>query len=204
MNNNRQLRSWVFMLYPDNPNHKQAVNYLDLLTNSLYIRHIAKYDEEGNQLNKEHYHCVLKYENPMWLSSILKELGLSEEDSHLFHSYSDFKIGKKNRFKSLNDYIDYLDHQKQDDKPDKYSPDDFKGGLKSLALQIINDRDKEKYVLLAELCDFIRTYNLNHFNDTRTFTFTDWFKVCCDHGYGVLFYREWYKMRDILKAYILS
>ena len=49
---NRQLRSWVFMLYPDNPKHEKVVDYLDLIDNSLYIKHIAKYDENGNELNK--------------------------------------------------------------------------------------------------------------------------------------------------------
>ena len=45
---NRQLRNWVFMLYPDNPKHESAINYMDPLDNSLYIKHIAKYDDKGN------------------------------------------------------------------------------------------------------------------------------------------------------------
>ena len=202
MENNRQLRSWVFMLYPDNPLHEQAVNYLDHLNESLYIKHIAKYDDEGNLINKEHYHCVLKLDDPMWLSTLLKELNLPNEDSHLFHSYRDFKKGRKPRFKSLDDYIDYLDHQKETDKPDKYSIEDFHGGLKSLAAKIINLREVDKYLQLNDLSKFVKNYYLDHFLERSIYTFNDWFEICIDNGYGEIFYNEWYRMRDLLRAYI--
>ena len=143
---NRQLRSWVFMLYPDNDKHLNAINYIDLLDNSLYIKHIAKFDENNELINKEHYHCILKFDSPTWLSSIIKDLNLSDDDAHLFHSYKDFK-GKnsKPRYKSLDEYINYLDHM-ETNKPDKYVIDDFKGGLVSLAQRIINNRETEKYL----------------------------------------------------------
>lgn len=200
--NNRQLRSWVFMLYPDNPVHMNAINYLDIQPNSLLIKHVKKLNEDGSIKNKEHYHCVLKFDNPYWLSTLLNDLGLSEDDAHLFHSYTDFKIGNKNKFKSLDNYVDYLDHQLNDSKEDKYSPDDFSGGLKKWALSIINNREKEKFNQLVDLSEFIREYNIDHFMECRSWSFQDWFKLCCDNGYGSLFYREWYKMRDILRAYI--
>lgn len=199
---NRQLRSWVFMLYPDNPKHLKALDYLDIVDNALFIKHIEKKNDDGSIINKEHYHCVMKFDNGYWLSSLLKDLGLSKEDEHLFHSYTDFKSGKKQRYKSLDDYVDYLDHQMDDSKPDKYDPDDFHGGLKSWALNIISRRGEDRYFRLLDLDQFIRKYNLEHFNECRTFSFNDWFKLCCDNGYGDLFYKEWYKMRDLLKAYI--
>lgn len=199
---NRQLRCWVFMLYPDNDLHCQAIQYLDNVDNSLYIKHIEKKDEKGNILNKEHWHCVLRFDQPYWLSKLLLDLGLPEEDAHLFHSYRDFMIGKKQRFKSLNDYISYLDHMLEVNKPDKYSPDDFCGGLKKIALDIIASREQDHYLNLLDLIHFIRSYNLDHWVDCRYYTFSDWYNLCCKNGYGYLFYREWYKMRDILKPYI--
>lgn len=200
--NNRQLRNWVFMLYPDNPKHEEAINYIDLLDNAVYIKHIAKYKDDGTLINKEHYHVVMKFETGYWLSKLLSDLGLSEEDAHLFHSYKDFKVGNKQRFHSLDEYGDYLDHQMDDTKPDKYSIDDFHGGLKSWIQKIINNRDEEKHLQLLDLQEFIRKYNLDNFNDTRMWGFADWFKLCCDSGYGSLFYREWYRMRDILRQFI--
>lgn len=198
---NRQLRNWVFMLYPDNPNHEKAIEYLDLLDNSLYIKHVEKLNDDGSIKNKEHYHCVMKFENGYWLSTLLNDLGLKEDDSHLFHSYKDFKSKGKQRFKTLDDYIDYLDHVNEN-KEDKYSIDDFHGGLKSLAQKIIAKRENNGYENFYEMCLFIRDYNLKHFNDTRLFTFTDWLGVCIENGYGSLFFINWYKMRDILKPYI--
>lgn len=190
------------MLYPDNPKHEKAINYIDPLDNSLYIKHVAKYDEKGNLKNKEHYHCILKYDQPYWLSTLLNELQLDEEDAHLFHSYRDFKRGNKPKYRSLNEYINYLDHVMEDDKEDKYTINDFYGGLKNLAVSIIDNRDKESYLILAEMIEFIQKYYLDHFSECLTWQFRDYYKLCCDNGYGSLFYREWYKMRDILRAYI--
>lgn len=192
------------MLYPDNPDHEKAIDILDLWDNALYIKHIAKYDEEGNLKNKEHYHCVVRYDDGYWLSKLLSDLGLPKTDGHLFHSYTDFKIGKKQRFKSLEDYVDYLDHQLEENKPDKYSLEDFHGGLKSLAEKVIKNRDLERYLQLFNLCQFIQDYSLDHFQEVRYFTFKDWYRVCIDAGFGELFYKEWYKMRDILSAYIIK
>ena len=199
---NRQLRNWVFMLYPDNPAHQKAIDYIDLLDNSLYIKHIAKYDEKGDIKNKEHYHCILRFDSPYWLSKVLSDLNLSEEDSHLFHSYKDFMSGKYQRFKSLNDYVDYLDHMLDPKKPDKYSLEDFRGGLVSWAKEVILSREFNKAEMLIKVNDFIRNYNLDHFVETRYFSMGDWLKVCNEAGYGDLFYKEWYKMRDLLSPYI--
>ena len=100
--NNRQLRVWVFMLYPDNPKHCAAIDYIDLLDNAVYIQHVAKTDVEGHLINKAHWHVVMKFDPSIWLSKLLKDLSLDEEDAHLFHSYTDFKIGKKqNKLLSL-------------------------------------------------------------------------------------------------------
>lgn len=196
MINNRQLRNWVFMLYPDNPKHSKAIDLLDLMDNSIYIKHVAKFNDDGEIINKEHYHCILKFDNPYWLSKLLLDLGLSDEDAHLFHSVQDFK-----KYKNLDQYIDYLDHVNTD-KIDKYKPDDFKGGLSGYALKIINNRDLDSYMMFNELVNWIRDYNLKNFADCRMYTFTDWFNAACHAGFGKLFYKEWYKLRDILRSYI--
>lgn len=190
------------MLYPDNESHRKAVEVINSMENGLSIQHVEKKDEEGNIINKSHFHCVIRFSSPYWLSKLLSDLGLSDSDSHLFKSYKDFKIKNKSQFRSIEDYISYLDHVLNDDKPDKYSIDDFKGGLKSLAAQIINSRELENYQSFLTLCEWIREYNLDNFTETRFFGFKDWFRVCSDHGYGKIFYKEWYKLRDVLKDYI--
>lgn len=201
--NNRQLRNWVFMLYPDNPSHCKAIEYIDLLENAVYIKHAAKYMDDGTLINKEHWHCVMKFENGYWLSTLLNDLGLSEEDSHLFHSYKDFKSKTgKQRFKSLDEYADYLDHMNDDNKPDKYSIEDFHGGLVGWIQKVLSSREEARFLQLMDLCLFIRKYAVDNMLDVRTWSFTDWYKLACDNGYGALFYREWYKMRDILHSYI--
>ena len=200
--NNRQLRSWVFMLYPDNEKHKDAIVKLLVADNSLLIKHIEKKNENGEILNKAHYHCILKYDNPYWLSKILSDLGLSDEDAHLFHSYRDFKRGGHNQFKTLDDYVLYLDHVDNDDKPDKYDITDFHGGLKGWAASVISRREKENYMIFFEMIEFIKQYNIDNFPDSMRMNFDDWYKICIKAGYGQVFYKEWYKMRDVLRPYL--
>lgn len=200
---NRQLRTFVFMLYPDNQKHSLAVDYLDLLENSLYVKHIEKKDNNGDIINKEHWHCVLRFDNPYWLSKLLSDLGLDESDSHLFHSYSDFKDSKGRKvFKSIEDYILYLDHQDNPDKPDKYTIDDFHGGLVNWARGILSRSDDANYIKFLDCCMFIRNYNLENFFDCQRFTFLDWYNICYKNGYGSVFYSNWYRMRDILNPYL--
>ena len=199
---NRQLRVWVFLLYPDNPDHKKALDYLDIVDNSLYIKHIEKRNDDGEIINKEHYHCIMKFDSPYWLSKLLDDLGLPESDSHLFHSFRDFKIKGKPAYKTIEDYVLYLDHNDNDLKLDKYSIDDFNGGLKNWAIKILSSRDEDDHLKFYDLCMFIKNYNLDHWADARYFTFTDWYGICIENGYGIIFYKQWYKMRDILKPYI--
>lgn len=200
---NRQLRNWVFMLYPDNEKHINAINYLDLIDNSLYIKHIERKDDNGEMINKEHFHCIMKFDQGYWLSTLLNDLGLDETDSHLFHSYKDFIDNKGHqKFRSLEDYVNYLDHQLNENKPDKYDINDFHGGLVQWASEIINNRESAKYEIFLDLSLFIRKYRSDHVNDTQGWGFVDWYELCCKNGYGKIFYDNWYKIRDILKQYV--
>lgn len=188
--NNRQLRVFVFILYTDNQTHINAIDIIKKMDNALCIKHIAKGD------NKEHYHCVIKFETPYWLKSLIRDLELNyDNDAHLFHSYTDFN------FKSLNDYINYLDHA-QTDKEDKYNLTDFEGGLRYLAEKVINDRGKENYLKFLDMIDFIQSYNNKYWQDTRNWSINDWFRLLAKNGYGNIAYANWYKMRDVLKPYI--
>lgn len=190
---NRQLRNFLFILYPDNESHLQAINKLIDLPNSLLIKHIAK------DKTKEHYHCILYNDSPQWTSTICNSLGLGEQDYHFFRSIRDEEF---KRFKTIDDYIIYLTHIFEADKDDKYDINDFVGGRVDHAAEVLKSVDKSKYELFLDLALFIREYNLDNLMDTRTFTFTDWYQVCCKAGYGKLFYDNWYKVRDILKPYL--
>lgn len=194
---NRQLRNPVFILYPDNDKHLKAIDILKNENNSLLIKHIEEKTDSTGNLHKEHYHCILWFDNPSWISSICNHLGLDDTDYHLFKSIKEFK-----RFKNIDDYIIYLTHVFENNKPDKYDIDDFIGGRVDYAKQVLSNFDKPDYIRLYELTLFIKQYNIDNFIDTRMFSFSDWFKVAIDNGYGDVFYKQWYKMRDILKPYI--
>lgn len=199
MDNNRQLRNMIFLLYPDNEKHLNALEQLKSFENSLLIDHKELKDEKGELIHKDHWHCILWHNNPVWVSTVCNSLGLSEEDYHLFRSIRDpmFK-----RFKTIDDYIVYLTHIFEDNKIDKYSIDDFIGGRVEYAREVLNKIDKSKAEIFLDLVDFCQRYSADHIFELRSFTFGDWYRLCCENGYGKIFYENWYKMRDILKAYL--
>lgn len=199
MSNNRQLRNMLFVLYPDNESHCFAVDNLKNMHNSLCIKHNEVHIDDIGVEHKAHWHCILWFENGTWVSTVCKELGLSDQDYHLFRSIRDKQF---KRFKTVDDYIIYLTHIYEDSKPDKYEINDFFGGRVDYAKEVLSRVDKNTYELFLELARFVRQYNIDHIFETRTWSFTDWYELCCQEGYGLLFFQNWYKMRDILRPYI--
>ena len=78
-------RCWVLVLYPDDPSHLECVNKLQ---EGGYTYAAIKHDKdtwaegESNEHNpgdpkKEHFHIVLRFNNPRWIDSVADELGIA-------------------------------------------------------------------------------------------------------------------------------
>lgn len=198
---NRQLRTWLFVLYPlDNKKHEDAINYISLGEYEyIMIDHIPIIDENDNLIKKGHTHCIMFFDNPVWLSTLLTRLKLDEEDAHLFHSLVDFKVGKHRKFNTIDNYIDYTTHRNNKDKIDKYGFESFLTNVPDKVYKALNSVDMRPSESLFNLIEFmekqIEKDPSNKYNSIK-----DWFKLLSKNGYGDCAYSNWGKLKDMIRT----
>ena len=179
-NEDRQLRQWLCVLYPDdNDDHKSALELLEKILDYDYctIYHIPIIDLEDKLIKKGHNHCVIWFDKPMRKSTLIKRLDLNKEtDWHLFKGLDEFKTKKGERmFSSVENYIDYCTHRSNPDKPDKYDFDDFVTNVPDRVMKALNNTIRSKPEYFMELFDFVTsTYKVNA--NTRLWGLIDWFE----------------------------
>jgi hypothetical protein len=69
-------RLWNVLLYPDDPTHVKAMELIRASFNYVAICHDKDLDDDGN-IKKVHYHCILKFSQARWNSSLSDELGIT-------------------------------------------------------------------------------------------------------------------------------
>lgn len=163
-------RLLCLLLYPeDNQAHKEALECLFKFYNVLAICHnkdvylYDELDEEGNlkhsagELKKVHYHILVQFRNPRYISGVAKELDIEE---HLIQKCSSFES-----------YVLYMVHR---DEPLKYQYElkNLKGSLIDRALRVLEvpETNEEKFFNIQnwiishpnaqykDLGDFVTTY----------------------------------------------
>ena len=202
MNDNRQLRMWLCILYEDNQKHLDMLeelkaSYLDY----WYINHVAQYDENGELIKKSHFHCCIWFPIPTRLNTIIKKFNLDDEDRHLFMGLNDLKKSNGHRmFKTINNYIDYTTHQGNDDKPDKYTIDDFVTNVPDRIYNALNDNERDNNESLIALLDFMENERRKD-HGLNWYSIADWYILANNKGYGITFYKNWNKIKDVLDSY---
>lgn len=122
------MRSKVFLLllYPDeDATHSKALEYIkanydyaaicqdkDVYLEDTTINEVL---HKAGELKKTHYHVVVRFKNPRWLTGVAKELGIAENYIRVSHNF----------VRSLL----YLVHYYESDKY-QYPPEDVFGTLK--------------------------------------------------------------------------
>lgn len=142
---NYKTRTYSFLLYPDtNDKHKNTLALLRQGYNYLAIRHAEDTTEEGAPKGP-HFHCILKFRQPRWLSAVSEELGV---EPNLFRDC-----------KSFDGYARYMLHM---DNPEKaqYDFEALEGTLKDLAEKacIGEETESERVLRLIELLDAQEDY----------------------------------------------
>ena len=117
----KQSRNFKFLLYPDNPQHMQALDMIKM----MYPNHIGILHNE-NPERKEHYHVAVALEKPKRLKTIAKEVGLLSDLGEPDCQFVRICDGRLSRF------LIYLTHLDQPDK-EQYSPDRLFGSASMLA-----------------------------------------------------------------------
>ena len=72
----KRSRSWNFVLYPDDPSHATALDFIRSNYQYVLICHDKDVDADGN-LKKAHYHVIVKFTQARWNSSVADELGIT-------------------------------------------------------------------------------------------------------------------------------
>lgn len=128
MSKNVKTRNFMLLLYPDNPVHVQAADYIESWHNPkrpleyLSILH-HDYDIEGEEIlqgeGKPHYHFVCCFKNPAYINAFAKKLGLvtdlGEADPQFIQPV-----------RKLDKALLYLTHAEYPEK-EQYSPSDLRG-----------------------------------------------------------------------------
>ena len=146
-------RVHMLLLYPDCPEHVQAVEKIKQSYDYAMILHNRDYwteeDEKQNservsgEVKKEHWHVVLRFNQAVWSSAICKDLGIEQnyiED-----------------VKRIDNALQYLIHYNDSNKAE-YSIDEVSGNLKQKLKESINKVEKSEGEKVSELIEYIDQY----------------------------------------------
>lgn len=146
-NQKERSRLWFVLLYPDNPDHVQALELIK--GNHLFVGILHDSDRwsgsdevvdpnhKAGELKKPHWHLVVKFNDAVWNTSLSKQWSL---DTRWMKNCRSFKDG-----------VFYLVHRGFPDKF-QYDPDLLFGPLRDDAIRILAGRrsdDTERIVSLV-------------------------------------------------------
>jgi len=167
-----RTRSWTFVLYPESaPNNWRTIideEYIQWVESPLHDKDV---DENGN-LKKSHLHILLIYEsvkNYEQVKEITEKLNATVPQ-------------KCHGAKGLVRYMIHMDN------PEKFQYDKSKivghGGVD--VAELLKPTATDRYILIAEMMDFVRDNNICQMNEliyyARTERFDDWFPLLCDNS----------------------
>lgn len=171
---NERSRLWLVLLYPEDPTHVNALEYIDRNLDYVGICHDRDVDDDGN-LKKAHFHVILKFPQARYRNAIVKELGIAP-------NYME-------KMASWNKSARYLLHFGWDEKF-QYSETDLIGPLAPTVLKLTHQNKDEDSRMLDLLALF---------DDVPFFlSFTDAIHLACQNGLYSEFRRAGYSMKFIL------
>lgn len=162
-----RARVHMLLLYPDCEPHVKAIEIIKKSYDYAMILHDKDSDENG-ELKKPHYHVVLRFNQAVWNTSIIKELGIEP-------NYIE-KVG------NVNNALEYLVHYNE---PNKYRYDltEVQGTLRTKLAESIAKSEKSEGEKVVELIDFIE-------QQTEKISLKAFARHCATTGYWAEFRRS--------------
>ena len=160
-------RTMAMLLYPDCPEHVQAIEKIKESYDYALILHDKDCDDDG-VVKKAHWHVVLRFKNQNWNSSVSKDLGID--------------INYIQKVKNFDNALMYLIHYNDSDKY-QYDISEVKGNLKNRLKEKINVANKTEGEKVMELIEYIENF------DGRL-TVKQLAKFCAENGYWAEFRRS--------------
>ena len=160
-------RTHMLLLYPENEDHKKAYEIIKKTYDYASILHNKDVTEDG-ELKKEHWHIVLRFNQPRWSSAICKDLGIME-------NYIE-------EVKKFDNALQYLIHYNDQNKA-QYTIEEVQGTLKTKLIESINKIEKSEGEKVVELLEFITQRE-------DPVTVTEFASYCAKNGYWAEFRRS--------------
>lgn len=160
-------RVHMLLLYPENEQHRKAVEKIEQTYDYAMILHNRDVTDEGEQ-KKEHYHIVLRFNQAVWSTAICKELGIE-------HNYIE-------NVKRFDNALQYLIHYNDNEKA-QYSIDEVKGNLKQKLVESINKIEKSEGEKVIDLIDYIE-------KQPQRISIKQFANYCASQGYWSEFRRS--------------
>lgn len=172
-------RCFHLVLYKEDNDHLNALDLIQNEYNFAYILHDKDIIEDTGELKKPHWHVILYFDNPHYLLSLAKDLGIKPN----YIKTDELKKG-----------LEYLIHKNNPDKY-QYPIDEVKGPLKDKLLTFLGNSsqvEKQSILLLYQLINsFDGPIYLNDFiplvleNNLWSFfrrSQLTWFKLLEEHN----------------------
>jgi len=150
------------LLYPDDPSHVKALEFIKDSYDYAYILHEAE-----EETKKPHWHVVLRFKNAQWNTALSKNLGISV-----------------NYIRNSNDIdraLQYLIHYNNVEKK-QYDISCVKGPLVDRLKISLNKVDRTEDEEAKILIDYI-------VNSSDRISYTDFAKYCVNNGYWATYRR---------------
>lgn len=153
--NNFKAGKFRIMLYPDDPSHKSAFEYITTHYHCAYILHdkdtitqadIDEHPDRGyvlGEIKKPHWHIVLNVSGCRYVNSLAKEFNI--KPNYIL------------RCDSYEKALAYLTHFNNENKY-QYSIDEVDGDLKSKLYKIIENEGKDEDERILDLLLYIDQY----------------------------------------------
>lgn len=176
---NKRVRTIGLILYPENDNHRLALDYIiHNFENYIYILHDRDFNENG-EIKKSHYHVILHFDNARTIKTLAKKINVEE---NLFY-----------HIKSLNGQLRYLIHYDDDDKQ-RYEIIEVKG-----TLYMVSRFKKAIKGSQDEVADVSQIYEFIYTNDN--INLDDLIQFVLDNNLYSSFRRNYSMFKDLLHYY---
>lgn len=159
-------RQFNLILYEEDKTHLMALDRIKKNYNYAMIRHNQDIDE-NEEIKKEHFHIVIKFDNARWNTSIAEDLGI---ESNYIQKCANLKSS-----------LLYLIHFRDFDKH-LYSIDEVQGPLKTDLKIFIAKEEKDENIRVREVYRWIE-------NQPVPLSISSLSKWCYENGYWDVFRR---------------
>ena len=159
-------RKFCILLYLDNKEHLESLEYIKNNFDYAYIIHDKDTDKNG-ELKKEHIHLVLSCVNAKWNTALSDEINLS--------------LNFIQQCRNFEKALEYLIHYADDSKY-QYDINEVQGNLKSKLIKQLNNSDKDENDKVKDLINYIN-------NNNKPISVTEFSAYCASQGMWDVFRR---------------